>query len=118
MMIHLSHISVFKIAIGMIVADVVALAISPTVESALIMSIPSLGTLVLGFLIRRDNLRMLVNQAKMKESMDGHFTKLLSERQEMGEQLTDKTDKLAHAEGRREGVEATEDKARPPGTPS
>ena len=80
----------------------------PTVKVALIVAIPStitgIGTLVLGFLNRS-------TQTQMKSSMDGHFTKLLAERQQQGVELVEKTDKLAHAEGRREGVEAAEDKA-------
>lgn len=92
------------------VVSVVAAAIfamEPTVQVAIIASIAptvlALGTLILGLVNRS-------TQAAMKESIDGHFTKLLTERQEQGAQLVDKTDKLAHAEGRREGVEASEGK--------
>jgi hypothetical protein len=60
--------------------------------------------------MRIDTQKSLANQDAMKESMDGHFSKLLAKTAQQGNELVDKTDKLAHAEGRREGVEATEGK--------
>jgi hypothetical protein len=105
-----AHLKIATIAFSAMAAAAVAL--DPTVKVAIIMSVPAtitgLGTLALGFLNRLDQKKSLVNQAEMKDSMDGHFGKLLAEKAAQGAELVDKTDKLAHAEGRREGIESTE----------
>ena len=122
-MTHLPHLSMLKIAAVILAVNAVTAVMDPTVKVALIVAVPSLitgvGTLALGFLTRRDNKEMRAKQDNMQEdqsrlqtSMDGHFTKILNERTAIGEKLTDKTDKLAHAEGRREGIEVAEDKAK------
>lgn len=82
------------------------------VKVALIVAIPTtitaLGTLSLQFLARRDAKKSLSNQDELKVSMDGHFTKLLADRKEQGDELVDKSQQLARAEGRREGMEASD----------
>ena len=111
----MSHPHIFAMKIALWVTGVGAAAIvamDPSVKVALIAIIPltitSLGTLWMSWLTRRDARKSLVNQSAMKESMDGHFTALLAKSAQQGDELVDKTDKLAHAEGRREGVESKE----------
>ena len=99
----------------------VIFAMDPTERVALIVAAPimvaNVGTLILGFLARQDAKaaagaarQSLKNQDAMKDQMDGHFSKLLAERKTQGDELKDVADRLAHAEGRREGMEAGESK--------
>ena len=100
------------------VAAAAIVVINPTVEVALIVAVPGIitgmGTICLALLNRRDARKdaseMKAIQSKMQTSIDGHFTKLLDQKQIISEQLVEKTDKLSHAEGRREGIESTEEK--------
>jgi hypothetical protein len=110
-----THYGVWKMATWVLSGIGAAIVVmDPTVKVALIVAVPlavaNCGTLLLGFLNRSDVKTSLANQEKMKASMDGHFSKLLAERAQQGVELVDKTDKLSHAEGRREGIESTEGK--------
>ena len=86
----------------------------PTVKVAIIVAIPSaitgLGTLYLGIMNRRDAKDIRDHVGDIKASVDGNFSRLLDEKATQRVQLVDKTERLAHAEGRREGVEAAADK--------
>jgi hypothetical protein len=88
----------------------VVVAMDPTVKVALIAIIPltitSTGTLWMAWLTRRDARKALVGQAKIEESINGHFGKLMEEKEQQHVVLMEKTDRLAHAEGRREGIES------------
>ena len=108
-----THFTALK---GLMIYGAIGLAVilaNPTVEVALIVAIPGMitgmGTILLALLARRDARELGVSQAKMQTSIDGHFSKLLDEKQKQAEQLVDKTDRLAHAEGRREGMEAADE---------
>jgi hypothetical protein len=120
-MIQLSHFGAIKIVVGILVVDAVTVAMDPTIKVALIVAVPSfigtLGTLILGFMtlsnnksLQRKQDKIAEDQEKMSNNIDGHFKTLLAEKAVQGAELLDKTDKLAHAEGRREGIEATEGK--------
>ena len=113
-----THYTALKVLAVYSVIALSAIALNPTLEVAVIVAVPGtiagMGTIFLGLLARKDARELRASQAAMQTSIDGHFSKLLDEKQKQGEQLVDKTDRLAHAEGRREGVEATEEKK---GTP-
>ena len=85
----------------------IVLAMDPTVKVAIIVAIPSaitgIGTLVLGIL----NRNKLGDVAVL---VDGKLSRLLEEKDRQGVELSDKSDQLSHAQGRREGVEASDKK--------
>jgi hypothetical protein len=87
--------------------NAVKIALIAAISSLLIAVVTGGTSIILLFMNRKDARASLANQQQMKESMDGHFTKLLEKSAKQGDELVDKTDKLAHAEGRREGVEST-----------
>ena len=130
-MVHVSHIAAFKVGVGALLVAGAALAMDPTIKVALIMSGPvtliGIGTLTLGFLTRRDSKRMQdkqdkmqSDQAKLKDSMNGHFDKLMTEREQVGkelgiakDQLINTAKDLAHAEGVKEGSDSERSKGTP-----
>lgn len=75
----------------------------PGVKVALIVAIPStitgIGTLLLGFLNRQDN-------KSIKLGVDGINSRIQTKSDAQGEELADKSNQLAHAQGRREGMES------------
>jgi hypothetical protein len=87
----------------------------PTVKVAIITglfaAIPSTGMMVLQFLSRRDLKKSLSNQEDLKHSMDGNFNRLWTEKNEQTGQLADKSEKLARAEGHREGSDEERNKS-------
>jgi lysine/ornithine N-monooxygenase len=85
--------------------NAVKIALISAITSLLIAVVTGATTITLQLLSRRD-------VAKMQTSIDGHFGTLLAKSEQQSTELVDKTDKLAHAEGRREGVEASEDKTK------
>jgi hypothetical protein len=91
-------------------------AMDPTVKVALIagaaLVLANIPTFILGLLSRSDAKKSLVNQAELKTAMDGNFGRLWNEKDQLRTALTDKSEKLAHAEGHREGIEAA-DKTHP-----
>ncbi len=88
----------------------------PTVKVALIVALPltitSVGNFILGVLNRAGQKRSQAQGERIQESVDGNFSKLWEKQQSQSEKLHISEGKLSHAEGRREGVEATEDKGR------
>jgi hypothetical protein len=91
----------------------VVVVMDPTVKVALIVVVGQLiigiPTLILGFLNRK-GLR------EIKVDVNSNFTRMMNQRDVQEEklimqagQLGFKTEQLAHAEGRREGIESTED---------
>ena len=102
---HLSVLKTVAWVTGIIGAVVVAL--DPSVKVALIASIAptiaSMGALILGILNR--------NQLKViKVDVNTNFQKLLQDKKNQDKEMAGKTIQLAHAEGRREGVESKEPK--------
>lgn len=102
----LHHLGVLKTVAWVTgVAGAVIVAMDPTVKVALVASIAptiaSLGALVLGILNR--------NQLKViKVDVNTNFQKLLQDKKDQDKEMAAKTILLAHAEGRREGVESKE----------
>jgi hypothetical protein len=109
---------------GLATAATAALfAMEPSVQIALIAIIPltltGVGTLWMQLLarkdareIREDTKKSLANQDAMKTSIDGHFSELLASDQRRSVELIDKTDRLAHAEGKAEGAESERSRAK------
>lgn len=89
----ITHLKMLTLIVSVMAAAIIAL--DPTVQVALIMAVPTtllgIGTLVLGFM-NRNKLN------KIDISVDGKLS-----------QLMDTQQKLSHAEGRREGVDASKD---------
>lgn len=93
-------------------------ALDPTVKVAIIVAIPSaitgIGTLVLGWLNRKESKRQFDvlhgNMTIIKENVNGALTKLRAEKDIQATQLIDAKVDLSYAEGRREGIEAKEKK--------
>lgn len=96
---------VATLAFTVMAAAVVSL--DPTVKVAIIAAIPGtitgLITVILGIINHR-------TQQAMRVSIDGNFTRMLDERAAQSAQLEDKSDKLSHAQGRREGIEFDQNK--------
>jgi hypothetical protein len=104
----LHHYGVWKLIwLASVIVGGVVVAMDPTVKVALIVATPTtitgFGTLILGFLNRRDAKLIHANTAEIKASVNGNFTKLLNAKAAQSVELKDKTEQLAHAEGRREG---------------
>jgi hypothetical protein len=78
-------------------------AADPTIRVALIVATPGtitgILTFTLGLLNRRDARALKVGQENMQKSVDGKLDKYIETKEQ-----------LSHAQGRREGVEATEEK--------
>jgi hypothetical protein len=94
-----------------------AVVIDPTVKVAIIAGVAlvlaNLPTFILGMLQRKDSRQIKASQSDMADSVNGHFTRLLNKQDADAASLAAKSEELARATGRREGVEATEQK---PGT--
>jgi membrane protein implicated in regulation of membrane protease activity len=107
----LPHYGAWKLATWILSGlAAVIVAMDPTMKVAIVTAIPATLTLLFTILTWFMGRKSLVNQSQMKESIDGHFTKLMEEKTQQGVELVEKTDKLSHAEGRREGIESTESK--------
>lgn len=124
----ISQTTVKIVAILSATATAVVLALDPSVQVALIMGVASIastgGVLLMGILLRKDNRdkmkrdeALLANQLEMKNSVDGALTKILDDKAKQSQQILEQADnlvdtkqKLSHAEGRREGIEVTEQK--------
>ena len=96
---------VATLAFAVLAAAVVAL--DPTVKVAIIAAIPGtitgLITVILGIINHR-------TQQEMRVSVDGNFKRMLDERALQTVELKDQSDKLSHAQGRREGIEFDQNK--------
>src|ERR1017187_335146 len=89
-------------------------AIVVAVVAAIPGTVAATGVIVLGLLQRRDSKKLLADQKAMQVSVDGHMGKILAATEQKSIDLSIKSIELGRAEGRREGVEVTEDKLRPP----
>lgn len=98
---HYSALKAVAVAIGVVAAAIYAT--DPTVKVAIIAAtiaaIPPTIVGILNFFLGRANRK---NIQQINVSVDGKLDRFMETAQ-----------KLSHAEGRREGVEATEDKAKP-----
>jgi uncharacterized membrane protein (Fun14 family) len=104
----LHHYGVLKVttwALGVIA--VAAIALDPTVKVALIVSIPPTITGILAFVLGLMNRKQLQT---IKVDVNTNFQKLLQDKISQDKVITEQTQKLAHAEGRREGVESKDAK--------
>jgi hypothetical protein len=104
----LHHIGAAKIvALVSAAIGAVILALDPTVKVALIVSIAptvaSVWAVVLG-IMNRDQLKVI------KVDVNTNFQKLLREKEDQNKEMAQKTTDLAHAQGRREGIESRETK--------
>lgn len=106
-------ISAMKVAATVTaVAAATIFALDPTVQVAIIVSVPTtVVTLVLGLMNHYELKKHRDELHVIKVEMNGNMSRILDEKAIQGVSLTEKTTALAHAEGRREGTEAAEQRA-------
>ena len=118
----IAHIGAWKVAVILFnVAVVIFLALDPTVQVAMIAGTSLVVANVPALIIALLNHRTLTQSvavardtkteiAEMKVNVDGNLTRLLNEKVTQSAQMVEKSEQLAHAEGRREGREAEQDR--------
>src|ERR1022692_2647052 len=82
----IAHYGAAKLALVLYGAVAFAvIASDPSVRVALIVAVPGMitgiGTIILALLNRKDAREIRTSQSEMKTSIDGHFTKLLDQKQ-------------------------------------
>jgi hypothetical protein len=116
------HFSAWKIALWIDAGIFALMAMDPTVRgayiggAALITSNGILGWVgYLNYKTAQESNRLARENRQATQEMsvnvDGHLGRLLIEKEQAAMEHTVVVDKLAHAEGRREGIEVAEDKA-------
>jgi|ERR1017187_4906947 hypothetical protein len=117
---HFLTFKVIALASGVLTAGATMIAVldpaafKVAIIVACIAAVPGIFTavcvLVLGLAQLKHSKKLLANQNEMKISVDGNLSKIIANSERRAVELDDTSSKLSHAEGRREGVEATETK--------
>lgn len=110
----LPHYSALKIASAVVLAAATALLakVDPTVTVAVIGAVTALLMALMNRNLKKGIAEVKQTVVKIEINTDGTLKKLNDAANELTARLAEAKDKLAHAQGRREGVEATEDKTR------